>query len=65
MVTVLEVDMERRRISLSMRQNPEDAANGQPSSRPEKSKPKKKNGGAKRQEPAPFNNPFANLLTRK
>ena len=57
-VKVLDVDLERKRISLSMKQGavPETGKTGKVSKRPEKrpkgKKPRKSN-------PGPFNNPFA------
>lgn len=61
-VTVLEVDLDRKRISLSMRSQPENTgASSKPSS--SKTQPQKR----PRQEknvPAPFNNPFADLLRK-
>jgi protein Tex len=75
-VTVLEVDQERSRISLSMKSAP-DPGDAQPSDRPTEKrfhgKPKSRgprNRGAKvaspqkQREPTPFNNPFADLLKR-
>ena len=64
-VTVMEVDLERNRIGLSMKENPEQ-------SRSENKKPQKaavrkpaKSGGPKKREPAPFNNPFAQAFKKK
>jgi uncharacterized protein len=73
-VTVLEVDQERSRISLSMKSNPgerqsDDRAAGKRPQASAKSRGRR-NGGPgpakpqKRREPAPFNNPFAELLKR-
>lgn len=63
-VTVLDVDLSRNRISLSMKQNPEPSeekkAQGarKPGKRDARQKPKK-------QTPGPFNNPFANALRKR
>jgi uncharacterized protein len=67
-VTVLEVDLERKRISLSMKKKP-----GQPARRrpPKEAGARKKNGGPKPgsskrpNKEAPFHNPFAELLGKK
>jgi uncharacterized protein len=67
-VTVLEVDLERRRIALSMKSN---TAQVQPSST-EKGKSKRRPGPPKKKPPKtdagseerPFHNPFADLLGR-
>jgi uncharacterized protein len=67
-VTVLEVDLERRRIGLSMKQqSPPKKASSSKSDEPQRrSKPTQKNtpksGG--KSEGRPFNNPFADLLGR-
>jgi uncharacterized protein len=73
-VTVLEVDQERSRISLSMKSNPGER---QPGDRMAEKRPQGKAGPRnhreggpgpvkpqKRRGPAPFNNPFADLLKR-
>ncbi|MGD8366320.1 MAG: Tex family protein [Desulfobacterales bacterium] len=66
-VTVLSVDLERRRISLSMKKNPEAAPRRTP---PEAARPRKKIGAEKRKntgkpgKAAPFHNPFAELLRK-
>jgi uncharacterized protein len=67
-VTVLEVDLARKRISLSMKANPgasgkksEKTANQKP--RPAGKKPRPA-GQKKEQRNVPFNNPFADLLKR-
>jgi uncharacterized protein len=60
LVSVLEVDLERRRIALSMKsasQRPA-AVSSQPSRTPQKAPPKSK----KKADQRPFNNPFADLL---
>ena len=72
MVTVLEVDLSRGRISLSMRANPEEARRGGQDKQPKPGKP----GGGKRavkhggkpkpppqNKPEAFNNPFAQALS--
>jgi len=63
-VTVLEVDLERRRISLSMKTNPDKSARGvkgEPK-RERKSKVKRTKQGRASD---PFNNPFADALKKK
>ena len=63
-VTVLEVDLERRRIRLSMREQPETASRGEAPRSPEpEGRPRGKAKGRKEQPPKnkPFNNPFAKL----
>ncbi|MBI9083033.1 MAG: RNA-binding transcriptional accessory protein [Desulfobacterales bacterium] len=63
-VTVLEVDLERKRISLSMKSAPETGGRGAPAAA-------KKNSGKKKQQapaaskPTPFNNPFADAFGKK
>ncbi len=74
MVTVLEVDLPRNRISLTMRENAEKPAQEtprEPSPRPEKRpqggqgrQGRKDNKGGGRPAPEPFNNPFAKLLKK-
>ena len=78
-VTVLEVDQERSRISLSMKSSPGESMGGKrptdggnnkgkrPQGHP---KPRSQRGPRsgkpqKRSEPAPFNNPFADLLKNR
>jgi uncharacterized protein len=72
-VTVLEVDEERSRISLSMKRNPgaplpRDHAADKPQGKTTSQGRRKGGPGPlkpqKRREPAPFNNPFADLLKR-
>ena len=61
MVTVQDVDLERNRISLSMKDKGEKAEKSKDSkNRPRKSKPKVKS--QKREKTRPFNNPFARAL---
>jgi uncharacterized protein len=63
-VTVLEVDLERRRISLSMKTNPDKSTRGvkgEPK-RERKSKVKRTKQGRASD---PFNNPFADALKKK
>jgi uncharacterized protein len=68
MVTVIEVDLERNRISLSMKATP-----GPPEKRRQSkaAAPRKKAGGAKPKraakpgKDAPFHNPFAEVLGKK
>jgi protein Tex len=71
-VTVLEVDIERRRISLSMKQHP--VMSGDTSPAPKKHPAAVNRSGGKPHKPekrrdtpaqTPFNNPFADLLKRK
>ncbi len=64
-VTVLDVDLERKRISLSMKTQPgqESGEPSQPSKRTKKPFEGKKTGG-KKGEPALFNNPFARALRK-
>jgi len=59
-VKVLEVDLERKRISLSLREKEEGGGD-----RPRRSEPKRADGGQKRREAVPFNNPFRELLKKK
>ncbi len=67
-VTVLAVDLDRRRISLSMKKHPEAPFRKAP---PKTEAPRKKTGGERRKgtgkprEAAPFHNPFAELLQKK
>ncbi|UCE81951.1 MAG: RNA-binding transcriptional accessory protein [Deltaproteobacteria bacterium] len=62
-VTVLEVDLERKRISLSMKTNPAKSAKGvkEEPRRERKSKVKRTKQG---RGPEPFNNPFADALKK-
>jgi protein Tex len=60
-VTVLEIDIPRRRISLSMKTSPERSADPAPK-RPVRKKKKKETAPTK---PAPFNNPFADVFRKK
>jgi uncharacterized protein len=67
-VTVLEVDLERRRIALSMKKQPGSHKSSPPKTdgaqrRPE-SPPKNAPGKQGKPEKRPFNNPFADLLGR-
>ncbi len=65
MVTVLEVDLPRGRISLSMRQNPEVSRRGDKSQPQERPPARRGQAPAKPPAPAaptPFNNPFAKAL---
>ena len=61
MVTVLEVDLARNRISLSMKENP-DLGEKRGESQPRR--PEKKKAKAKDRSPAPFNNPFAKAFKK-
>jgi uncharacterized protein len=62
-VTVLEVDLERKRISLSMKTNPAKSVKGvkEEPRRERKSKVKRTKQG---RGPEPFNNPFADALKK-
>jgi uncharacterized protein len=63
-VTVLEVDLERRRISLSMKTNPDKSTRGvkgEPKSERKSKVKRTKQGRAS----DPFNNPFADALKKK
>jgi uncharacterized protein len=62
-VTVLQVDLERKRISLSMRTNPDQTNKGTKKAR-EKPNRSEKNQKLNRKEPGPFNNPFTRLLNK-
>jgi uncharacterized protein len=68
MVTVLEVDLERGRIALSMKQKASRPPKPSPDPVPPKGRPKapQKNPRGARPKPdeRPFNNPFADLLDR-
>jgi uncharacterized protein len=64
-VTVMDVDLARNRISLSMKENPDPS---EASSSPARQKPVSggvKNKKMERKKPEPFNNPFKNLLQQK
>jgi uncharacterized protein len=64
-VSVLEVDLDRRRIALSMKTGaPRPAENRPKRSRAAQKSPPKRKGGGKTETtgPRPFNNPFADLL---
>ena len=60
-VTVLEVDLARKRISLSMKENPEQGADSGPGRK--KTAPRSSTGKSLgKKKPEPFNNPFRKLL---
>jgi uncharacterized protein len=59
MVTVMEVDLDRNRISLSMKKIP--GERNRPASKPKKAAPPK----TQKREPQPFNNPFAEAFGKK
>ncbi|MFH1138552.1 MAG: Tex family protein [Pseudomonadota bacterium] len=62
MVTVIEVDLARNRISLSMKENPEP---GQKTGSPQPRRPEKKaDKKGQAPGPAPFNNPFAKAFKK-
>jgi uncharacterized protein len=58
-VTVLDVDLERHRIALSMRQQPGQAT--QPSKQQSNKRSRPKDSPPSRKKESPFNNPFARL----
>ena len=59
-VTVLDVDLERKRISLSMKKGAAGERKAPPAgAAPEKTRPDRQKQEKKKPEPAPFNNPFA------
>jgi uncharacterized protein len=62
-VTVLEVDLERKRISLSMKTNPGKSAKGVKGEPKRESKSKVK-GTKQGKGPGPFNNPFADAFKK-
>ncbi len=60
-MTVLEVDLARNRISLSMKENPEPAAESAPA--PKRTAPNVNfRRPPEKRKPEPFNNPFRKLL---
>ena len=63
-VTVLDVDLDRKRISLSMKSAPEPAASSRQPLSEAKGKTGMKKGSQKpsREKPVPFNNPFADIF---
>lgn len=64
-VSVLEVDLQRKRISLSMRQNPEPASRTKEENRvPGKAGKRGTGQQPKKQTPGPFNNPFARAFKK-
>jgi uncharacterized protein len=62
-VTVLQVDLERRRISLSMRRNPDKSGKGI-KEEPKARRKGRVKGTKQRKAPGPFNNPFADALKK-
>jgi len=60
-VTVMDVDIDRKRISLSMKQVP----GGRPEKTEKRKSPKKTPPPPKNSKPAPFHNPFAEAFGRK
>jgi uncharacterized protein len=66
-VTVLDVDMDRKRISLSMKSVPESPANSPRPVSGTKAKPALKKGALRpsREKPEPFNNPFAEVFNKR
>jgi uncharacterized protein len=74
-VTVLEVDLDRKRISLSMKEGatgerkepaarPPAAKGPQGPRRPDKPRPDRQKQDNRKSEPAPFNNPFARAFEK-
>jgi uncharacterized protein len=67
-VTILDVDLARKRISLSMKSNPGASGKKEGKAETKKPGPARKNprpaGRKKEQRNVPFNNPFADLLKR-
>ena len=61
-VTVLTVDLDRKRISLSMKSAPEPAASPQPALSGTRGKAGMKKAKPSREKPVPFNNPFAEIF---
>jgi uncharacterized protein len=79
-VTVLEVDLERNRISLSMKKTPDEHKKGEnakrrdkkrhasrrtPKKPPDKTQPNKTQPESAKKKNTPFNNPFAELLKNR
>lgn len=64
-VTVLEVDLERNRIALSMKTAPARAKVSSKDKNPSRPKPEKRKPAAEKQPHRPFHNPFAEALGRK
>jgi len=62
-VTVLEVDLERKRISLSMKTNPGGSAKGV-KGEPKRESKRKMERTKQGKSPRPFNNPFADALKK-
>jgi uncharacterized protein len=62
-VTVLQVDLERKRISLSMRKNPDKPAK-KAIGEPGRERKGRAQATKKRKGPEPFNNPFADALKK-
>ncbi len=63
-VTVLDVDLARNRISLSMKENPEPPEKRKAGG-PGKPQKKEARPKSKKQVPGPFNNPFAKVLGKR
>jgi len=63
-VTVLAVDLERKRISLSMKKEPDKKPEAEPK-KEGKSPAGKPPARKEKREPAPFNNPFAQAFKRQ
>ena len=64
-VTVIDVDLERRRISLSMKTAPGDPSAAQAKKETSRSKPARVKKANQRLRDRPFNNPFAEALERR
>jgi uncharacterized protein len=65
-VTVLAVDLDRKRISLSMKSAPEIASSSQSHHSGSEQKAELKKGFRKplKEKPVPFNNPFADIFRK-
>ncbi|MBW2623371.1 MAG: RNA-binding transcriptional accessory protein [Deltaproteobacteria bacterium] len=63
-VTVLEIDLPRKRISLSMKKNPEKGRQGSGKTAGQANQQKRRQGQKKRSEPAPFNAGLANAFKK-
>jgi uncharacterized protein len=69
-VTVLDVDVDRKRIALSMKQHPDfakkaDSPGAQKPTAGRRKSPKKPKTAEKKRSPVPFNNPFADVFGKK
>ncbi|MEW5724639.1 MAG: Tex family protein [Thermodesulfobacteriota bacterium] len=64
-VTVLEVDLARNRIALSLREQPGPALASEDQARPSRAGQGKTSAPVKKQRPRPFNNPFTEAFNKK